>query len=198
MKLSTFVTAVLGVILLILPTVIQADEPPAEKKEKNSAWSVAIRFGGFSDNSGDRWWVPQTKYYGYDPTPQVTGGIDVSRFFGRRNGLTLSIDGMTFAGDAVAMTPMTLTYKYFPIGNGLLTEPGRKPPVVQPWIGIGGGVYTFVLDDTDITRTDPGAQASAGLYVPLGRHFDVLGELRYAATSDARVFSYTMGLGVRF
>ena len=42
------------------------------------------------------------------------------------------------------------------------------------------------------------AQASSGLYVRLGRHFDFLGELRYAVTSDANVFLYTLGFGARF
>jgi hypothetical protein len=196
-KHPLFVTVALGLFLIASPTTIQAHDPEPEK-QKSSAWSIALRFGGFSDNAERDWWTPSTRYYGYDPTPQVTGGLEVSRFFGRKNGLTLSLDAMTFASGAVVMTPVTLTYRFFPVGNGLLTKPGKRPPAVQPWIGIGGGAFPVVLDDTDVVRTDPGAQAAAGLFVPLGRHFDVLGELRYAATSDSRMLLYTMGLGVRF
>jgi hypothetical protein len=189
--------ALIAVTLTVLPSMVRADEPPAESR-KGPAWSIALRFGGFSDSGGRDSWHPPLKYAGYNFEPQVASGIDISRFFGRRNGVSLSLDGLTFAGDAVMMAPITLTYKYFPVGNGLLPEAGKRPPTVQPWIGVGAGAFAVILDDTDLTRTDPGAQASTGLYVRLGRHFDFLGELRYAVTSDANVFLYTLGFGARF
>jgi hypothetical protein len=197
MKHTKLARWVLGALLVTMPMAAPAEEP-AETTLDNSAWQVAIRFGGFSDNGPDGWLIPRSKYYVYDRRPQVTGSLDISRLFGPSNGVTLSFEGMTFAGDSVVMAPVTLTYKYFPMGNGVGTAPGQSAPAVQPWVGIGGGVYSFILDDENITRTEVGAQASAGLFIPLSRSFDLLGELRYSAASDARVLSYTMGFGVRF
>ena len=172
----------------------QAEQPPVRQR----AWSVAFRVGGFSDGSSDGWYGTQLKYWHDDASPEVTSGLDISRLLGPHSGLTLSFDGMVFAGNAVVMAPMTVTYKYYPIGNGLSPEPGRNGPAVQPWLGVGGGVYAFILDDEHVVSSHPGAQVSSGLLVPLSRRFDVVGELRYAAASDARILSYTMGLGVRF
>lgn len=156
------------------------------------------RFGGFSDSGSDGRFNDLERLTGYSYNPEVTGGLDISRFIGNRSGLSLSFGGLTFAGDAVVMAPMTLTYKYYPLGNGVASVEGRKQPAVQPWIGAGAGAYAFILDDDAMTDTKPGGQVSTGLLVPLSRRFDVVAELQYAMAGDARIFSYTFGMGVRF
>ncbi len=188
-------------VLFTLPLAGWAQEPqepqePPLPKARN--WSVALRFGGFSDSGDDSRFSCFEKLTGFNPNPEVTGGVDVSRFIGKSSGLTLSFEGLTFAGDAVVMAPMTITYKFFFLGNGTASAPGGGAPAVQPWIGAGVGAYAFILDDENITDTKPGGLVSTGLLVPLSRRFDVVGELQYAIAGDARIFSYTMGMGIRF
>jgi hypothetical protein len=187
----------LGIVLSALASAVSAQELP-QQPEKQRRWSVAFRIGGFSDSSSEGWYGPHAKYWRQDVGPEVTSGLDISRLLGPRSGLTLSFDGMVFAGNTVIIAPMSLTYRYFPIGTGISTEPGAKRPAVQPWLGVGGGVYAFIVDDEHVVSSHPGGHLSSGLLVPLSRRFDVLGELRYAAASDARFLSYTMGLAVRF
>lgn len=165
---------------------------------RDRSWSVAVRVGGFSDSSSGGWYGSHLKYWRHDVGPEVTSGLDISRLIGPHSGLTLSFDGMAFAGDAAIIAPVSLSYKFFPVGNGTRLEAGRRPPGLQPWLGVGGGVYAFIVDDEHIVSSHPGVHVSTGLLVPLSRRFDVLGELRYAAAKDARVLSYTFGLGVRF
>lgn len=199
MKHSTIVALML-VALTAGPLAGMAREPEvaADQAPKARHWSAALRVGGFSNSGRDGRWGHLGKFTGYDVSPNVTSGIDVSRFIGDRSGLTLSFEGLTFAGHAVVMAPMTVTYRYYPLGNGVAPAPGRRPPPVQPWIGAGGGLYAFILDDDAVTDTEPGAQASTGLLVPLSRRFDAVGELKYAVAGDARILSYTLGFGVRF
>ena len=99
---------------------------------------------------------------------------------------------------AVFCLECRLTGRGRPIGNGTGLSAGQRSPSVQPWLGVGGGVYAFIADDDRVVSSHPGAHASAGLLVPISRRLDVVGELRYAAARDARTLSYTMGLGVRF
>jgi hypothetical protein len=199
MKPARVAAVVIATSLLVMPTTAGAQQPQ-DTPQKDSAWLIGIRFGGFSDNDRAARYAPYAKsaYSPYSSDPEVTGALDISRLFGKRSGVTLSLEGMAFAGDAVALAPITVTYKYFLLGHGVNPQPGRKAPAVQPWIGAGGGLYTFVLDDVDIVKSRAGAQLSSGLLIPLGRHFDVAGELRYAIASDARILSYTMGFGLRF
>jgi hypothetical protein len=207
MKPAQLAVVVAAALLLVVPAIAGEQDPQdtaAQEQEskgaakKKSAWLVGIRFGGFTDNDHATRYGPYAKSAYYSPEPEVTGALDISRLFGKRSGVTLSLEGMAFAGDAVAVTPITVTYKYFVMGNGLNLGPGQGAPAVQPWVGFGGGLYTFVLDDRDIVRSRFGAQLSSGLLIPLGRHFDVLGELRYAMSSDTRILSYTMGFGLHF
>jgi hypothetical protein len=184
-------------VLAALPVAVSGQEQP-RPAHKARNWSVALRFGGFSDSSDTNRFESIERIAGYDYSPEVTGGLDVSRFIGNLSALTLSFEGLTFAGNAVVMAPVTVTYKFYPLGNGVNPAPGTGPPAVQPWIGAGIGAYAFILDDENITDTRPGGQVSTGLLVPLSRRFDVVGELRYAVAEDARIFSYTLGLGVRF
>jgi hypothetical protein len=190
--------ALLMLIVLTALPVTGAAQDDTVKPPKARNWSVALRFGGFSDSSDNNRFECVERIAGYDYSPEVTGGLDVSRFIGNRSGLTLSFEGLTFAGNAVVMAPVTLTYKFYPLGNGINPAPGTAPPAVQPWIGAGIGAYAFILDDENITDTRPGGQVSTGLLVPLSRRFDVVGELQYAVAEDARIFSYTLGLGIRF
>jgi hypothetical protein len=197
MDRSTIVVPMI-IALAALSVAGWAQERPDEQVPNARKWSVALRVGGFSDYSQDGRFRGLGKLTGYDLSPEITGGLDVSRFIGSRGALTLSLEGLTFAGDAVVMAPTTLTYRFFFLGNGVEPAPGTSAPAVQPWIGAGVGAYAFILDGEDLTDTKPGVQMATGLLVPLSRRFDVVGELRYAAAGDARILSYTMGLGVRF
>lgn len=175
----------------------QAQEPE-QTPPKRRSWSVAFRIGGFTDSSSDGWYGTHAKSWRHDPSPEVTSGLDISHLLGPRSGLTLSFDGMVFAGSAVIVAPMSMSYKYFPVGNGIDVGPGAKRPSVQPWLGVGAGVYAFIVDDEHLVSSHAGGHVSSGLLVPLSRRLDVLGELRYAMASDARILSYTLGLAVRF
>lgn len=186
--------AALGISLQAFPQGREIEPRPM----RDRSWSVAVRVGGFTDRSDGSWFGRHLKVWRHDTGPAVASGLDVSRLLGPRSGLTLSFDGMVFGGDAAIIAPVSLSYKYYPIGNGTGLAAGRRSPSVQPWLGVGGGVYAFIADDDRVVSSHPGAHASAGLLVPISRRLDVVGELRYAAAKDARVLSYTMGLGVRF
>ena len=163
MKHTKIIGLMMGA-LMAMPVAGRAQEAQ-EEPQKPRNWLVAFRFGGFSDSSGDSRFHDFGKFTGYNPSPEVTGGLDVSRFIGNRSGLTLSFEGLTFAGSAVVMAPMTLTYKFYPLGNGVAPSAGGRPPAVQPWIGAGGGLYTFILDDEAITDTEPGAQVLSLIHI---------------------------------
>jgi hypothetical protein len=189
----------LGVAMMLVcaSETARAQEPEQTPPQRRS-WSVAVRVGGFSDSSSAGWCGAHVKSWRHDPSPEISSGLDVSRLLGPRSGLTLSFDGMVFAGSAMIVAPMSLSYRYFPVGNGVFLNSATRPPPVQPWLGVGAGVYAFIVDDDQVVSSHAGGHVSTGLLIPLSRRFDVLGELRYAVASDARILSYTMGVGVRF
>ena len=171
-------------LLLLIPAVSVARDDALSKH-----WNLSLRLGSFS-TSQDTWWNRTSL--------RAVAGLEITRYNSSRSALSVAIDAISFPGNYAAMVPITVNYKLFPAGNGLLRGEGIKSPPLLPWIGGGMGIYVHEPNWSSSSTIGVGAHVAAGLAIPMGSVFEVNGELRYAFTSDLRIFSYVMGFGFKF
>jgi hypothetical protein len=182
MKTLTFITLL---ALTLTPLVHAADDETLEGKR----WTISFRLGSF--NTSDDNWLNRSSV-------RAAGGFEFSRLQTAHTALSVTLEGWAFTSRYFGMAPITVNYKLFPTGNGLRLHGEGDAPAVQPWIGAGAGLYFHEPSYWSGGTVDAGAHLSGGAVVPLGRIFEINGELRWAFTSQQRLFSYFMGFGFRF
>ena len=171
--------------LIFTPLITAADDETLDGKR----WTISLRLGNYTTSDDARW----------NRSPvRVAAGFEFSRLYTAHTALSVTLDGMAFTSRNLALAPVTVNYKLFPAGNSLRLNGEGKAPVVQPWIGAGAGLYLHEPNFWTGDTVDAGAHLSAGAVVPLGSIFEINGELRWAFTSQQRLFSYFMGFGIRF
>ena len=171
--------------LTLTPLITSAEDETLDGKR----WTISFRVGDFT-TSDDAWWNRSSV--------RAAGGFEFSRLFTAHTALSVTLDGLAFSSRNMALAPLTVNYKLFPAGNSLRLNGEGKAPLVQPWIGAGAGLYLHEPNFWTGDTVDAGAHLSAGAVVPLGSIFEINGELRWAFTSQQRLFSYFMGFGIRF
>lgn len=178
-------TALILILSLIIPMNLPDDEVVSVK-----SWSFNFRLGGFSTSND---WIPRGSLM-----PHGTAGIELSHFIGERQSISMTVDGSVFAGDHIAMMPITVSYKFFPTGNASVIRKGASHSPIVPWFGGGAGIYLNGPHRRSLGDIAFGTHASAGATILFGSSFEINTELRYSITSDIRVFNYLMGIGFRF
>ncbi len=173
-------------ILLVLVTVAAV---PADDWERAKSWKIGLRLGGFSTSQDG----PCNRHQ-----PRGTGGLELTRFVDRRSAYSLTLDGHGFAGSYVGIAPITVSYKFFPNGNGAFMLEGKKSAKLYPWIGGGAGIYVNGPHGYSVGDITFGLHAACGVVFPFTNFFEIDTELRYSGTSDIRMFHYILGFGFRF
>lgn len=171
--------------LTFTPLVTAADDETLDGKR----WTISLRLGNFTTSDDAKWSISSAR---------AAGGLEFSRLYTSHTALSVTLDGLAFSSRNMSLAPITVNYKMFPAGNSLRLNGGSKAPVVQPWIGAGAGLYLHESNFWPGDTIYAGAHLSAGAVVPLGSIFEINGELRWAFTSQQRLFSYLMGFGIRF
>lgn len=174
-------------LVILIPGACAA--APDDDAVRVKSWAVSLRLGGFSTSNDGTC---------HRHMPRGTIGLEFTSFIDEHSAYSLTLDGHAFAGDYIAMMPISVSYKLFPLGNNSFRFDGEPGSKLLPWLGGGVGIHLNGPHRDSIADISFGAHLSCGVVIPFGSLFAVDTELRYTATSDIRMFNYLLGFGFRF
>jgi hypothetical protein len=190
-------TAILGLLaLLLIPATASA-----QTINYFDDWSFSFRLGGATDGNGGH--NHDQRCWPWDCNDDwsaegVVAGFELTKYYQNRSAVSLTLEGRTFTDEYVGVAPITVTYKRFLVSkqsSGREVDPGL---VILPWIGGGGGIYLHEPRHGPTSVISIGGHAAAGVVIPMGRFFEISGEIRFSVANDFNSLSGVMGFGFRF
>lgn len=210
--------------------------------------SISFRVGGFFPNGESDIWNENLDNLTFEMSDfnGATAGVEFNWFASRFLTVGFAIDfyrktvgteyrdfvdtsgASIFQDLTLEVTPITVTVKFTPLGNGSPGYGGERGSPIVPWVGAGVGVYAFTyeeagefIDFSDLSIIDGpfiaeeetgfGVHVAGGLMVPIGLDWDVFGEARYSIVEgdlgddfvgfdpiDLGGFSFHFGASYRF